>query len=100
MIVVGFHHSIGSQVEYVYPPVHEDTEQILSTEFLVKLPGLALPDGSHITESGYVYFLLKDEKSIFHCVSCFRQIKASDLQNKEESVSRTFVQKAVVVMSR
>lgn len=36
------------------------------------LPGLALPDGSHITEAGYVYFMLSDENNIFHCVSCFR----------------------------
>jgi hypothetical protein len=66
----------------------------------MKIPSLALPDGSHITEAGYVYFYLKDDRNIFHCVSCFRQIKSEDLQRKEESVTRFFVQKAVVLMSK
>ena len=52
---------------------------------------LALPDGSHITEAGYAYFMLRDRRNLFHCVSCFRQIKANELKNKEESVSRSFV---------
>ena len=72
----------------------------MSGEFLRLLPMLALPDGSHMTDSGYVYFMLRDTKNSFHCISCFRQIKADQLANKDESVSRTFVQKAVVVMSR
>lgn len=63
----------------------------MSTQFLMDLPGLALPDGSHITEAGYTYFLLRDLKNTFHCVSCFRQIKSADLAHKEESVSRAFV---------
>ena len=61
---------------------------------------MALPDGSHIADSGYVYFSLRDSKNTFHCTSCYRQIKAEELINKDESVSRTFVQKAVVVMSK
>jgi hypothetical protein len=52
---------------------------------------MALPDGSHITEAGYAYFILRDKRNTFHCVSCFRQIKADVLKNKEESISRTFV---------
>jgi hypothetical protein len=57
----------------------------------MELPGLSLPDGSHITDAGYVYFMLRDSKNTFHCVSCFRQIKADDLNHKEESVIRAFV---------
>ena len=98
--VVGFHHSVGAQVEFVYPPLQEDTEEKLTGEFLRLLPQLALPDGSHIADSGYVYFILRDDKNTFHCTSCYRQINADQLLKKEESVSRTFVQKAVVVLSR
>ncbi len=36
--VVGFHHSVGAQVEYVYPPLQEDTEERLSGEFIRMLP--------------------------------------------------------------
>jgi hypothetical protein len=72
--MVGFHHKVGSQVEFIYPPVHEDKEGNLTGEFLRQIPLMALPDGSHITEGGYVNFILKDEKNTYHCVSCYRQI--------------------------
>ena len=87
-------------MEYVYPPIAEDRSENLTGEFLRQLPMLALPDGSHITEAGYGYFQLRDKRNTFHCVSCYRQIKADSLKNKEESVSRTFVQKAVCVLSK
>ena len=48
--MVGFHHKVGSQVEFIYPPVHEDKEGNLTGEFLRYIPLMALPDGSHITE--------------------------------------------------
>jgi len=72
VVIVGFHHSVGSQVEYIYPPVNEDKEENLSGEFLRLIPLMALPDGSHITEAGYVYFILQDNRNVYHCVSCFR----------------------------
>jgi hypothetical protein len=34
IVMVGFHHKVGSQVEYIYPPVQEDKEGNLSAEFL------------------------------------------------------------------
>ena len=89
--VVGFHHSVGAQVEYVYPPLQNDTEVMLTGEILRLLPQLALPDGSHMAESGYVYFILRDDRNTFHCTGCYRQINADELINKDESVSRTFV---------
>ena len=87
-------------MEYIYPPIADDKEENLSAEYLKLLPMLALPEGAHITEAGYAYFILRDGRNTYHCVSCFRQIKACTLKNKEESVSRTFVQKAVCVLSR
>ena len=59
VVVVGFHHQVGSQIEYLYPQKQSDTEE-LTSEFLGLLPSLALPDGSHITEAGYVYFILRN----------------------------------------
>lgn len=52
-----------------------------------------------LEKGGNVNFILKDEKNLYHCVSCFRQIPASQLP-QEDSISRTFVQKAVVVMTK
>jgi hypothetical protein len=34
IVMVGFHHKVGSQVEYIYPPIQEDKEGNLSAEFL------------------------------------------------------------------
>lgn len=42
---------------------------------------------------------MRNERSTYHCVSCYRQIPASQLA-QEDSISRTFVQKAVVVLSK
>ena len=50
VLLVGFHHKVGSQVEFVYPPVSEDVAEDLSVDFLKHVPRLALPDGSHIAE--------------------------------------------------
>jgi len=38
----------------------EDVNGDLSVEFLKHIPLVALPDGSHLTEAGYVNFILKD----------------------------------------
>ena len=32
--MVGFHHIVGSQIEFCYPPVEKDSEENLTTEFL------------------------------------------------------------------
>lgn len=38
IVMVGFHHKVGSQVEFVYPPLSEDLEGNLSAEFLKQIP--------------------------------------------------------------
>jgi hypothetical protein len=47
VLVVGFHHQKGSQVEYSYPPPVSSLP--LSWKFL---PYAAIPDGAHRTDSG------------------------------------------------
>lgn len=34
VLLVGFHHIVGSQIEFVYPPISEDSESNLTQEFL------------------------------------------------------------------
>jgi hypothetical protein len=34
IVMVGFHHKVGSQVEFIYPPLHEDREGNLTAEFI------------------------------------------------------------------
>ena len=99
VLLVGFHHIVGSQVEFVYPPLNEDQEGNLTPQFLQKISQQALPDGSHLQQYGQVYFILNDDKNLYHCVSSFGQIEA-DLLPQEDSISRTYVQKAVCVLTK
>uniref|UniRef100_A0A1I8J4S2 UDENN domain-containing protein n=1 Tax=Macrostomum lignano TaxID=282301 RepID=A0A1I8J4S2_9PLAT len=105
ILIVGFHHKRGVQLEYCYPPLfpgqgHDASE--LPEEWQ-NLPYLALPDGAHNYEQDHVYFVLPSltdrERSVF-CVACYRQIDSDKLVSKSEDVTRSSVQKSVVVVSR
>ncbi|BFZ61516.1 hypothetical protein YB2330_002582 [Saitoella coloradoensis] len=116
--VVGFHHQRGPEVEYVYPDRGQELPPLLSF--------CALPDGAHLTEEDFSYFTLpavtssttadsakngdgdKEDESepeprpkhptVFG-ISCNRQLKASELLNRPADVTRSTIQKAVVVLS-
>lgn len=97
ILVIGFDHKIGSIVEYTHP---EPAEGDLSEEVQRSLTFLGLPDGSHSVESDYSFFMTPDGKGgLYYGVSCYRQIKSSDLAEKDESVSRSYVQKSVVLLT-
>lgn len=115
--LVDFHHKRGPEVEY-WHGLPDGTEE---DELWSNLPFQALPDGSHSFEETFTYFtLLYDE--VNHCspligaaelpekdlenyttlfaISCSRQIKTEDLITKDKDVTRSIVQKAIVVISR
>ena len=94
VLVVGFHHKKGAQIEYVYPETYSIPE--ISQKYK-NLPHLALPDGAHNFNEETTYLLFpKGEYAVSH----YRQIAKSDLiQDKlDEDVTRNTVQKAVVVI--
>ena len=145
IMVVGFHHKFGCQLEFVYPTDKlirkRSTGPELSTSSCpspnidlyslpkkwAHLPSLALPDGSHNYISDYIYFHLEDEnnhhslsfiddndasppsnensnekeeqvkinkpnRTLFG-ISCYRQINASEMLNKDSNVTRNTLQK-------
>uniref|UniRef100_A0A0N4ZKF3 UDENN domain-containing protein n=1 Tax=Parastrongyloides trichosuri TaxID=131310 RepID=A0A0N4ZKF3_PARTI len=105
VIVVGFHHKKGCQIEYCYPPIHNTCspkEEDIPKEW-IHLPSLALPDGAHNVDKDVVYFLLpsleQHNRSVFG-ISCYRQIAADELVSKEKDVTRSTVQKSVCIISR
>ena len=68
IIVIGFHHKKGCQVEFVYPCDNRILKLTESDSDLYRLPknwkhlpSLALPDGSHNYDSDYIYFHLEDQ---------------------------------------
>ncbi|XP_059474861.1 late secretory pathway protein AVL9 homolog [Neocloeon triangulifer] len=105
VIVIGFHHKKGCQVEYSYPPLvpggaFDSNECPPGWHYL---PTLALPDGSHNYEDDTVYFhlpsLTNSRETIFG-VSCFRQIPVEKLKNRTPDITRGTVQKSVCVLSK
>ncbi|KAK9373069.1 transport protein Avl9-domain-containing protein [Lipomyces chichibuensis] len=104
--VVGFHHTRGPEVEYW---IDEDGKD-QSTRW-ANLPFQSLPDGSHSHEEDYSYFTLfyepdetETEKgkrpTTYFGISCNRQIRTTELLYKSADVTRSTVQKSVVVVAR
>ncbi|XP_023671996.2 late secretory pathway protein AVL9 homolog [Paramormyrops kingsleyae] len=105
VVVVGFHHKKGGQVEFSYPPLasQDGSERGALPEEWKYLPFLALPDGAHNYQEDTVYFHLPplgDETDCVYGVSCYRQIEAKVLKVRQEDVTRETVQKSVCVLSR
>ncbi|XP_042366282.1 late secretory pathway protein AVL9 homolog [Plectropomus leopardus] len=105
IVVVGFHHKKGCQVEFSYPPLMPDEghdSNVLPEEWKY-LPFLALPDGAHNYQEDTVYFHLPPLNEDMKCVygvSCYRQIEAKALKVRQADVTRETVQKSVCVLSR
>uniref|UniRef100_A0A087X6C3 AVL9 homolog (S. cerevisiase) n=1 Tax=Poecilia formosa TaxID=48698 RepID=A0A087X6C3_POEFO len=105
IVVVGFHHKKGCQVEFSYPPLmpNEGHDSSLLPEEWKYLPFLALPDGAHNYQEDTVYFHLPPLSVDMKCVygvSCYRQIEAKALKVRQADVTRETVQKSVCVLSR
>lgn len=114
--LVGFDHALGPTVEFAYPEVLQQNEDLNRT-----LPFLALPDGAHMVrvwrlwvagreltcaglqrEEDYSYFHLllpSIAPGTIFGISCNRQIPTSELKNKGKEVTRSTVQKAIVVLA-
>lgn len=104
VLVVGFHHKRGCQVEYSFPSLIPDAS-VDSNECppgWKYLPTLALPDGSHNFDKDTVFFHLpglnSPDETVFG-ISCFRQIPVEKLKNRTADITRGTVQKAVCVLS-
>ncbi|XP_068160474.1 late secretory pathway protein AVL9 homolog isoform X2 [Antennarius striatus] len=89
IVVVGFHHKKGCQVEFAYPPLMPDGghDSNLLPEEWKYLPFLALPDGAHNYQEG----LERTTLSI---------PPPQDLKVRQADVTRETVQKSVCVLSR
>ncbi|XP_053626110.1 late secretory pathway protein AVL9 homolog [Plodia interpunctella] len=102
IIVVGFHHKKGCQVEHCYPELVPGRPTELPATWR-HLPALALPDGSHNYLSDTIYFNLPGLTEPDHTVygiSCFRQIPVEQVAQKTEDMTRSSVQKSVCVVCR
>ncbi|XP_006124099.2 late secretory pathway protein AVL9 homolog isoform X2 [Pelodiscus sinensis] len=105
IVVVGFHHKKGCQVEFSYPPLilGEGHDSHSLPEEWKYLPFLALPDGAHNYQEDTVFFHLPPrcgDRATVYGVSCYRQIEAKALKVRQADVTRETVQKSVCVLSQ
>lgn len=107
IIVVGFHHQRGSEVEFLFPPIGNSQSTTLPSEWKF-LPFLALPDGAHNCEQDTTLFHLPsittsvskhNSQSTVFGISCYKQIDSKDLKIKKDDVTRSTVQKSVCILS-
>ncbi|CAH7669416.1 transport protein Avl9-domain-containing protein [Phakopsora pachyrhizi] len=101
VILVSFDHALGPTVEWSYPA--SVAAEAVGEEINRNLPFLALPDGAHLQTEDYSYFHLflphMSVNSTIFGISCNRQIVSTDLINPGADVTRSTVQKAVVVLA-
>ncbi|XP_026557992.1 late secretory pathway protein AVL9 homolog isoform X2 [Pseudonaja textilis] len=105
IVVVGFHHKKGCQIEFSYPPLitGESHDSNSLPEEWKYLPFLALPDGAHNYQEDTVFFHLpprSGDRSTIYGVSCYRQIEAKALKVRQVDITRETVQKSVCVLSQ
>uniref|UniRef100_A0A182M752 UDENN domain-containing protein n=1 Tax=Anopheles culicifacies TaxID=139723 RepID=A0A182M752_9DIPT len=102
ILVVGFHHKKGCQVEFSYPPLVDGTEGKSECPSGWKyLPTLALPDGSHNFSNDFVCFnlpSLTDPEQSVYGISCYRQIALEEVKIKTADLTRSTVQKSVCTL--
>lgn len=101
--VVGFHHARGPEVESWFG-APDGVDPAVDNEWPL-LPFMALSDGAHVSTEDFSYFTLLrpahndlPATSLFG-ISCTRQMDASALLNRPADVTRSTVQKAVVVIA-
>ncbi|KAK6525720.1 late secretory pathway protein avl9, variant 3 [Arthrobotrys megalospora] len=102
--IVGFHHAKGPDVEHWFGG-DEDLDDVCTDAEWPFFPFMALCDGSHSFEQDFSYFTLKREargdrpaSSLFG-ISCTMQLDSRLLKERSAEVTRSTVQKAVVVIT-
>ncbi|KAJ5682461.1 hypothetical protein N7462_005626 [Penicillium macrosclerotiorum] len=102
VLVIDFHHARGPEIEHCISD--EGTSPATDNDWSL-LPFMALSDGAHLSTEEFSYFTLRRKEtptvpatSLFG-IACSRQIDSSLLINRPPEVTRSTVQKAVVVVT-
>ncbi|KAJ5361418.1 hypothetical protein N7541_002262 [Penicillium brevicompactum] len=102
VLVIDFHHARGPEIEHCI--ADEGTDPAIENDWSL-LPFMALSDGAHLSTEEFSYFTLcrKETSTIpatsLFGIACSRQLDASLLITRSAEVTRSTVQKAVVVVT-
>ncbi|KAJ5771304.1 Late secretory pathway protein AVL9 [Penicillium nucicola] len=102
VLVIDFHHARGPEIEHCISD--DGTDPALENDWSL-LPFMALSDGAHLSTEEFSYFTLcrkasdKFPATSLFGISCSRQLDSSLLINRHPDVTRSTVQKAVVVVT-
>ncbi|KAI9672477.1 MAG: late secretory pathway protein avl9 [Caeruleum heppii] len=100
--IVGFHHARGPEVEGWFGV--DDGQDPAADNDWPLLPFMALSDGAHASTEDFSYFTLRQTATATRAatslfgMSCTRQVDASTLKERPADVTRSTVQKAVVII--
>ncbi|MCJ1228589.1 late secretory pathway protein avl9 [Toensbergia leucococca] len=101
--IVAFHHARGPEIESWFG-VEGGSDPAVDNDWSF-LPFMALSDGSHASTEDFSYFTLRQRRTDVHPtssvfgISCTRQMDAGELLYRPADVTRSTVQKAVVVVA-
>ncbi|KAF2621880.1 hypothetical protein BU25DRAFT_482128 [Macroventuria anomochaeta] len=101
--IIDFHHARGPEVE-AWIGLENGEDPAVEHDWPL-LPFMALSDGAHASTEDYSYFTLRRSATPSHAatslfgISCTRQLPASELIDRPADVTRSTVQKAVVVVT-
>ncbi|KAJ5628007.1 Late secretory pathway protein AVL9 [Penicillium lividum] len=102
VLVIDFHHARGPEIEHCIGD--EGTNPAVDNDWSL-LPFMALSDGAHLSTEEFSYFTLRRKEtsetpatSLFG-IACSRQLDAKLLIHRPPEVTRSTVQKAVVVVT-
>ncbi|KAJ6091310.1 hypothetical protein N7467_003279 [Penicillium canescens] len=102
VLVIDFHHARGPEIEHCI--ADEGTDPAVENDWSL-LPFMALSDGAHLSTEEFSYFTLCRKESdtlpatSLFGIACSRQLDSSLLTNRPPDVTRSTVQKAVVVVT-
>ncbi|CAL5871728.1 uncharacterized protein PFLUO_LOCUS5981 [Penicillium psychrofluorescens] len=102
VLVIDFHHARGPEIEFTVGD--EGTDPATENDWSL-LPFMALSDGAHLSTEEFSYFTLCQKESptspatSLFGIACSRQMDSSRLLNRSPEVTRSTVQKAVVVVT-
>ncbi|KAL4943146.1 hypothetical protein BDV06DRAFT_221486 [Aspergillus oleicola] len=102
VMVIDFHHARGPEIELCIGP--EGTDPAVENDWSL-LPFMALSDGAHMSTEEFSYFTLRrratdaEPATSLFGIACSRQIDSKSLIYKSPDVTRSTVQKAVVVIT-